>query len=227
MVKSKIPVIEGIRIKIFYLFIIVGVLLCSATPFLHILYPKTAEEKLILQSQFDKGEISIEYYKQQKDILWEKYQFIGFKNIRRFLFAIGLPIALFFCSFSLLFFSRYISDVFVKKGSFVVGFSFQFTSIYFILWIFWPFNSDMYDFGINTYYGVLIISSILLAIGMFIISKSLAYQKFEIRELISLTVFLRRKLFKVLDNHESSITATVEKDKIDDKIYDTLEKIVE
>lgn len=226
--KLKTPEIEGTnKIKLFFIIIVIGAVLGSAAPFVHIIYPKKAQEKTILQEKFDNGKISREDYKEQKEILWEKYQFLGFTNFRRFSYAIGLPIALFICSFSLMFFSRFISDAFIKKGSFIVSLSFQFTALYFILWTIYPFDPEKYDFHISTYYKFLILCSTLLSFGVFLVSKSLAYQKLEIRELISLTVLLRKKLFKNLDKHESITTAAIEKEKVDDRIYDTLEKIID
>jgi len=197
--KSKTPEIEGTKVKIFF----------------------------ILEEQFDKGKISLEYYKTQEAILWEKYQFLGFSNLRRFLYAIGLPISLFICSFVLIFFSRFSTDKFVKKGSFITGVSFQFTSLYFIIWTIWPFDPEKYDFKENVYFNILIISSLILSLGFYFISKSLAYRKLEVRELISLTIILRKKLFKNIDKYESKPVAKIEKEKIDDRVYDTFEKVVE
>ncbi len=225
--KSKTQPIEGIKTKILIIIIISGAVLGSVAPFLHMLSPRTAKEKIILEDQYEKGEISLEFYKNQKKVLWQKYQFIGFKNFRRFLYAIGLPIALFMCSFVLIFFTRFSNDNFIKKGSFITGTAFQFTSIFFITWTIFPFESDKYDFNESTYYNLLMICSVLLSFGFYYMSKSLAYRKLEIRELISLTMFLRRSLFKKIDSQESKVDASIEKEKIDDKVYETLEKVAE
>ncbi|UZO81353.1 hypothetical protein NBT05_02505 [Aquimarina sp. ERC-38] len=191
------------------------------------LFPVKAQEKIALEKQYDDGQVNEQDYKVKSDILWEKYQVFGFTNMRRFLFAVGFPIALFSCSILMLFIARFSNDLYIKKGTLIGGTSFQTISLYFIIWSFWSFDEGIYDFSETTYYLILAVTSITLSIGLYFIFKSFAFRKFEIRELIGLTVILRKKLFLFIDRHESTQKATIEKEKIDNKVYTTFRKVVE
>ncbi len=224
--KSKTLVVEGTKLKILLVTILIGAVLGSAAPFIHMLFPVKAQEKILLEKKYENKEITAEVFQKQSDILWEKHQFIGFTNFRRFLFAIGLPVALFFCSFLMMFITRFSENSFVKKSGFFTSLSFQIISLFFILWTIYPFDSEKYDFGESTYFTLLIISSILLAFGFYFISKALAYRRIETQYLVRLANNLKFKLFKILDKHEPKDVADIEKDKINDEVYDTFEKVM-
>ena len=225
--KSKTLVVEEIRVKILLVVVLIGAILGSVAPFVHVFFPVKAQEKIILENKYEKGEITAEFYQKQSDLLWEKYQFIGFTNFRRFLYAIGLPIALFVCSFLLMFITRFSNDLFIKKGGLIASISFQFTALFFILWTVYPFEPEKHDFSQKTYYNSLIISSVLLSIGFYFFSKTLAYRRIEVQYLVRLSVNLKDKLFKSLDKHEPKNIAELEKEKIYDEMYNTFEKVIE
>ncbi|WP_024773068.1 hypothetical protein [Aquimarina macrocephali] len=225
--KSKTQETGGTRIKIIFIIIVLGAVLGSIAPFSHIVYPKTALEKVTLLEKFDKGEISLEYYKEQKDILWEKYQFLGFKNFRRFLFAIGLPIGLFCCSLILIYISKFISDRTAKRASVLAGISFQFTSIYFIIWTLWAYTYEEKDFSKSTYYLVIILSSVLITIAIFQFQKSLSSYNAKIRELISFIAGTRQQFFTNIERNESKKEIEIQKEKFDKEMYNTFEKVVD
>ncbi|WP_438710548.1 hypothetical protein ACSTS3_17000 [Aquimarina muelleri] len=207
--------------------IVLGAVLGSIAPFLHIVYPKTALEKLKLEEEFDKGEISLEHYKEQKDVLWEKYQFLGFKNFRRFLFAIGLPIALFCCSLILIYVSKFIPDKIAKRASIIAGISFQFTSIYFVIWTLWAYTYEEKDFSKSTYYLVIILSSVLITSAIFQFQKSLSRYNAKIRELISFIAGTRQQFFANVERNESKEQVEIQKKKFDQEMYNTFEKVVD
>ena len=150
--RSKIRT-TGVTIKknILLFALVLGATAGAVAPFVHIMYPKTAPEKLQLEIDFEKGDIGIDEYRVKKSELKEKYKFLGFTNKRRFMFAIGLPISLFVSSLFLLFSARRINEKKIKKGFAVAGSLFEFTSMYFIVWTIWAYKTGS-DFPRYMYY---------------------------------------------------------------------------
>ncbi len=214
-------------IKIIFTLIILGAVLGSIAPFVHILYPKTATEVIELNKNYDNGKITKEEYILNKKKLKEKYSFFGFTNKRRFLFAIGLPIALFCCSLILIYVSKFIPDKIAKRASIITGISFQFTSIYFVIWTLWAYTYKEQDFSISLYYLTIVFSSILMTIAIFQFQKSLSNYNFKIRELISFIAKARQSFFVNIEKHESDKEMISQKSKFDQEMYDTFEKIVD
>ncbi|WP_378177866.1 hypothetical protein [Aquimarina sp. SS2-1] len=214
-------------IKILFVIIVIGAILGSTAPFIHILYPKTTPDVIALNKSYDEGKISKDLYLIQKKELKEKYKVFGFTNKRRFLFAIGLPIALFVCSFILLYLSRFISEKSAKKGSIIAGITFQFTSIYFVAWVLWPYTYEERDFSKSAYYLVIVLSSILITITLFQFQKSLSNYNTKIRELIHFIVGTRKKLFSTIEKHEPKNLVEEQKKEFDQKMYDAFEKVVD
>ncbi|WP_281989851.1 hypothetical protein [Aquimarina aggregata] len=94
--------------KIINIIIIIGVVAAAIAPFVHILFPKGASEKVF-----------------------------GFPSMRVFLFSIGLPISLFILSLFIAFLSNFIELKEFKKTMRIGSICFLFTSSYFIIWTFW------------------------------------------------------------------------------------------
>ena len=206
--------------------IVLGAVLGSVAPFVHILYPKTATEVVELNKQYDEGKILKQEYLTHKKFLKEKYKVFGFTNKRRFLFAIGLPIALFCCSFILIYISRYINEEKARRATINSGLLFQFTSIYFIAWVLWPYTYEERDFSKSAYYIVIIFSSILMTITIFQFQKSLSNYNAKIRELISFIAGTRQRFFTTIEKHESGKEIEIQKEKFDKEMYDTFEKVI-
>ncbi len=207
--------------------IILGAVLGSIAPFLHIFYPKTTVEVLELNKRYDEGKISKQEYLVNKKVLKEKYKVFGFTNKRRFLFAIGLPIALFCCSFILIYISRYINDRNARRATISSGLLFQFTSIYFIAWVLWPYTYEERDFSRSAYYTVIVFSSILMTLTIFQFQKSLSSYNAKIRELVSFIAGTRQQFFVNIEKHESEKEIEIQKKKFDQEMYNTFEKIVD
>ncbi len=165
--KWKILVTEGIKNNFLYLFFIFSVLGACA-PFTHIFLPKKAAEKIELENSYNEGSISKDYYLTKRKELKDKYKFAGFTNARRFMFAFGFPLALFFCSLTLLYSTKFINDKSAKKGIYFAFYCFQFTSIYFMGWILWSYKKES-DFSIEFYYLALILVSVIISISNFYI----------------------------------------------------------
>ncbi|WP_160111982.1 hypothetical protein [Aquimarina sp. AU58] len=214
-------------VKIIFIMIILGAVLGSIAPFLHIFYPKTTVEVLELNKRYDEGKISKQEYLVNKKVLKEKYKVFGFTNKRRFLFAIGLPIALFCCSFILIYISRYINDRNARRATISSGLLFQFTSIYFIAWVLWPYTYEERDFSRSAYYTVIVFSSILMTLTIFQFQKSLSSYNAKIRELVSFIAGTRQQFFVNIEKHESEKEIEIQKKKFDQEMYNTFEKIVD
>ncbi|MFD0861897.1 hypothetical protein ACFQ1M_06740 [Sungkyunkwania multivorans] len=93
----------------------------------------------------------------------------GFINIQAFLFSLGLPISLLFCTILLIRAASYIGfrsrsrDVRKIKFSFILGaLAFLFTSIYFITWSLW----DAQDFNKTAYYVSIVSLSIVISVAV-------------------------------------------------------------
>lgn len=142
---------------------VLGAVVGATAPFAHMVFPKTAQEKLQLESDFENGDMSLEVYKEKKAELKAKYKFAGFTNVRRFAFAIGLPISLFVCSLYILVFATYLPKNEIKTGLNIAGSVFQFTAIYFIIWTLWWYKTNS-DFSKTAYY----LSIVAMSIGILV-----------------------------------------------------------
>lgn len=207
--------------KIYIIIVITGAVLGSSAPFIHITFPKTDHSDITLQSSYDKKEISVEIFKQQKEIL--KANRFGFKSIRSFLFALGFPFTLLCSSLVLLYASKHINDKMVKKGILTASIAFQFTAIYFIIWTVTAHLFKAKDFDRSVYYLMMALSSILVTIAIvrFFISK--LNHKYQIATLIDFIVNIRKELFHTKSNEHN---ITTKKKEFDNNMYETFEKIV-
>ena len=182
-------------IKVLIVVILIGVVIGISAPFSHIFLPKTAKEKIELKKKYDDNIISEKTYKAEKKLLHEKYKFAGFTNKRRFAFAIGLPISLFICSLIFLYVSSYIAEERIKKASIIAGLSFQFTSIYFIIWVLWALKKGS-DFPKSLYYLSIVIMSIAATFFLFYLIKSSQKNVNKIKGLLLFLFEIRNKHFQ-------------------------------
>lgn len=150
--------------RIALLLLILGATAGAVAPFVHILYPKTAPEKIQLEKDFENGVVDVEYYRAKKVELKEKYLFLGFTNKRRFLFAVGLPISLFVASLFILMASKKISEKKIRIGFTIAGSLFEFTSLYFIVWTVWAYKTGA-DYPRYVYYLTIILVSVFTTIA--------------------------------------------------------------
>ncbi len=96
-------------------------------------------------------------------------KFNGFKDFQAFLYAIGLPISLLFCSFLLLHSMSYLpkdeeaTSIFkgLRISVYLASFAFLFTSVFFILWT----VSSVSDFDIIAYYAAIIVVSAAISLA--------------------------------------------------------------
>ena len=100
----------------------------------------------------------------------DTHKVFGFRNLRSFLYAIGLPISLFTCATLLLFAGKYvpssIQKVYIKIG----GFLFLYSAVFQFIWIFWATT----DLSKGMYY--LSIALISIVVTVLYIKTVQAYQ---------------------------------------------------
>ncbi len=223
---SKIQATGGATKKKILLFlIIIGAVFGSIAPFVHIAFPKVNQEVKVLNTNFKNATISEEEFRTQKQLLYTKYQVFGFSNMRRFTYAIGMPIAILFCSLLFFAISQFIFDQTAILGTLIAASIFLFTSLYFILWTIWPYDSNKNDFSEGTYYIVMILVSISVTVTCFLFIISKSNYDLKIKELIKLVVSTRKNFFNTLEKHESNQIVIKEKNKFDDNMYEIFEKV--
>lgn len=152
--------------KITLLLILIGVLtlIGDSAPYIHKAFPKKAKEIIALEQKFDNREISKETYIQKRQLLKEKYSVFGFSNMRRFLFAIGVALAV-FCVASLFFISLITYDNrIIKKAFLFSAISFLLNGLYYIIWVFWD-NNELPDWLYHFF--ILCIAILLTAVFYF------------------------------------------------------------
>ncbi|PKV50244.1 hypothetical protein ATE84_2299 [Aquimarina sp. MAR_2010_214] len=157
-----------IETKIKVTILILGAVFACTAPFIHILYPKKSPEFKILKQQLDNGKITQDTYVLQYEAIEISEKFIGFTNIRKFWYAIGKPISMFY--FALLLIYVYPFVLMDKKIKRIVGASivlFLFISTYFIVWTLW----HRQDFPKELYYWAIgIVSIVGSIISIFIVN---------------------------------------------------------
>jgi hypothetical protein len=165
--KLKTQVTVGTRIIVIFTTLLAVIAIIGITaPYGHIFYDKTAPELIELEQSYDSGLINKEAFSTQKAILKKKYSFFGFTNVRRFLFAIGLPMAL-FASSILFLLSTFIKNKFIIYALRCMSIPFVVTGAYFITWTLW----DRQDFPESMYYITIIVLSIVVTSLLYYIFK--------------------------------------------------------
>ncbi len=231
--KLKTQEVEGMETsgqtknKILLYIIIIGAVLGSIAPFVHIILPANPPELIELRKEYKNKEISKKEYNIKKDVLKEKYQVYGFSTMRAFLFAIGFPIALFICSLFILYLSYHISDDHIKKGAEIFSIATLITGLFFLLWTRFGYGFDEKDFSEEIYYFIMVVISLIITFSIFKISRTANKNKHKIRELISFIIHSRTKFFSLLEKHESQEVIRTEKEDFDDSMYETFEKIID
>ncbi len=224
--KSKIQATGGATKKKILLFlIIIGAVFGSIAPFVHIAFPKVNQEVKVLNTNFKNATISEEEFRTQKQLLYTKYQVFGFSNMRRFTYAIGMPIALFCASLYIFFIVRYVSDKYAIIATLLTGFAFMFTAVYFIIWTLWAYTYKEEDFSESAYYASMIISSLLISITIFYYSLSKSNYDLKIKELVHLVFNARKGWYSTLEKHEHEEVVKNKKSKFDDNMYEIFEKV--
>ncbi len=96
--------------------------------------------------------------------------FLGFTNVRRFLYAFGIQFSLFICSTYIFWLTRFIDTNYrqIRVVSNIVAGCFIFSATYFIIWIFWVPSPD---YPPHMYYLMIILSSVLIGIATYFSAK--------------------------------------------------------
>jgi len=142
--------------KITFLILFLGAVLASTAPFLHMIYPKTPKQLVVLEETFSKGNISEKEYKLQRENLKEEIKLFGFRSARHFWFAIGRSITIFYLGIYLMFCTPFINEPSLQKITRLISFLTTGIGLYFMIWAFWPRG----DFHKNLYYISMIIVSV-------------------------------------------------------------------
>lgn len=119
-----------------------GAVLACTAPYVHMSFPKKSKSILALEQKFESGFISQYQYNEELPKLKEAQKVFGFSNSRRFWYAIGLPLTLFFFAILFLSLTELISEISMKKVCRFAALVLFFTSIYQIIWVLWP-NQDL------------------------------------------------------------------------------------
>ncbi len=118
--------------------IIIGAVLACTAPFVHITLPKKSPAIKALQLQADQGAISDSSYREELTKLKEQQKMLGFSSPRRFWYAMGLPITLFFFATLFLVVMDLISDRGIRAAVRFSGFILFFIAVYHLVWVLWP-----------------------------------------------------------------------------------------
>ena len=124
--------------KIKYFIIVMGVVLSSTAPFLHILFPKQDAQQIQLESAYQANTITEAEYNVSKKILKDRYFHFG--TVRSFLIAIGNPSTMLFSAFIMLMSISYINQKEMKRIVVISGMILFSISNYWLIWTFWPRN---------------------------------------------------------------------------------------
>ncbi len=93
----------------------------------------------------------------------------GFRNLRNFLYAIGLPISLFFCASLLFYTTKYIKEDSPKLYLKIVSSLFLWSSFFQFIWIFW----DRQDLDKSFYYFSMIMLSAIICTGFISLANTI------------------------------------------------------
>ncbi|MCD8425737.1 hypothetical protein LNJ40_10555 [Tenacibaculum dicentrarchi] len=85
----------------------------------------------------------------------DQIKIFGFRNIRTFLYVLGLPISLFSCAVFLLYSTKFMNETSPKKYFKKISFLFLWSSFFQFIWIFW----DKQDLPKVTYYIIILLIS--------------------------------------------------------------------
>ena len=165
--------------------IMIGAVLACTAPFVHMLFPKKSIEIVTLEAGYDNGEISETSYVERLEKAKEEQKLFGFSSVRRFWYAIGQPIALFYFSLIFLGFSSRITDNDLKKAARFSGGCMFFISTYYLIWVMWP-NQDLPK---SLYHLAIALMSMMGAITAVLINRYKSSLTHKIQRLIGFISF--------------------------------------
>jgi hypothetical protein len=132
---------KRIRKRLKTLFILVWAIFAFTAPFIHIFYPKKdpglIKKEAVLAAKLESNSINKEQYDIWYQEVKNSYKVFGFTNIRKFWYAAGRSISMFFFSFIMMYVTFFITEKEVKRIATVCAFLFMGISTYFIVWSFW------------------------------------------------------------------------------------------
>ncbi len=199
------------KLKTLFIVIIVGAILSSAAPFLHMLFPIHSTEIVQLKKLYEQNLVDEQTYTNQLNILKQKQAFVGFPNFRTFLYNIGKPITLLYFSLLLIGIYPFITEIYIRKAAKFSSTILGFVSFYFTIWVFW-YRGDLPKFTYYTAIGVIAILSTFLAIALINHRKNLLL---KIQQLIE---------FIVVDTRNKYIPKEKETAYVED-VFHTLDKV--
>jgi len=111
----------------------------------------------LLKRKFQDDSLSKSQFDVEYKSAKEEFKFFGFKSPRKFLYAIGRSVTIFYLGLYLMFTLSFINDPNLKRATVFLSFLATGIGIYFIIWAFWARG----DFPKNWYYTLMVLSSIL------------------------------------------------------------------
>lgn len=169
---TKAQIQGGIKICL-QILVAITVVAFIIAPYVHVFLEKTSTEKIF-----------------------------GFKNLKFFMYVIGLPMSLFLCSTLLLVASKFIKEKFVKVFFTTISFLFVWSSFFQFVWIFWQ-GEDLSKF--TYYFSIFFLSAVMSLCFRYLINarKSYLLKLQNIVHSLSRFSFINAKKFIKEDNKES------------------------
>ncbi len=119
-------------------FIMMGAVLACTAPFIHMTLPKKSPALVALQLKADQGSLETTFYEKELAKLKEAQKMMGFSSPRRFWYAIGLPITLFFFATLFLLIMDSVNDPSIVNAIRFSAFILLFIAIYHLVWVLLP-----------------------------------------------------------------------------------------
>ena len=188
--KSKVQTTDDLHKKNYFLNtrilpIILGavILFCFIAPYIHIFLDKSA-----------------------------KIKWFGFRNLRSFFYAFGLPLSLFACSSMFLFALNYQRDLKFKLYFTIIALLFNYSSIFHFFWIFWIRTPDFSK--IQYYMSIVVISGVFTYVYYMFYKhyKSTIYKLQKALNSISRAYFTER-LERKIDSNTNEIKSLISRRK--------------
>jgi len=120
------------------LLIMIGAVMACTAPFVHMTFPKKSNEIIALEYKLEDGKISQPSFDEKIHVLKEEQKMFGFSSPRRFWYALGLPLTLFFFALLFLGIINMVMDKDIRKAIYFSSFILLFISVYHIVWVLWP-----------------------------------------------------------------------------------------
>ncbi len=137
--------------------IIIGAILSCIAPFFHIVFPIVPDTVAAIEYKIEHSETYKPLFEKELILAKEEAKVMGFNSTRKFWYAIGKSITMFYFSFVIMLSLRSIGDKYMRKALQVSSIILMTIAVYFITWALWAAG----DFPKTYYYIIIGVISIL------------------------------------------------------------------